>query len=64
VYGTLDRLEKKGWVRSWHTEPDPVRGGHPRRFFDVSKEGHKVLSEAQKMFERMWNGVELAVDEG
>ena len=26
VYGTLDRLEKKGLVRSWHTEPDPVRG--------------------------------------
>ena len=64
VYGTLDRLEKKGLVRSWHTDPDPVRGGHPRRYFEVSPEGHLALSRTQSMMERMWTGVELEVDEG
>jgi DNA-binding PadR family transcriptional regulator len=64
VYGTLDRLEKKGLVRSWRTAPDPVRGGHPRRYFEVSEKGHLALSRTQSMMERMWTGVELAVDEG
>lgn len=59
VYGTLDRLERKGLVVSWHTEPDPVRGGHPRRFFEVSPEGAAALGRTQKMMERMWAGVEL-----
>ena len=64
VYGTLDRLEKKGLVRSWHTDADPVRGGHPRRYFEVSPEGYLALSRTQSMMERMWTGIELEVDEG
>ena len=63
VYGTLDRLERKGLVESWHTDPDPVRGGHPRRYFAVSPEGHLALSRAQRMMERMWAGVELEAEE-
>ena len=59
VYGTLDRLEKKGFLRSWHTDPDPVRGGHPRRFFAVTPEGQLALRRSQQMMERMWAGVEL-----
>jgi len=59
VYGTLDRLEKKGLVASWRTDPDPVRGGHPRRYFSVSPEGQLALSRTQRMMERMWDGVQL-----
>jgi PadR family transcriptional regulator len=59
VYATLDRLQQKGLVASWHTEPDPVRGGHPRRFFQVSAKGRRALERTQKMMERMWSGVEL-----
>ena len=64
VYGTLDRLETKGLVKSWHTDPDPVRGGHPRRYFEVAPEGHLALSRSQRMMARMWAGVELEVEEG
>jgi DNA-binding PadR family transcriptional regulator len=63
VYATLDRLEKKGLVRSWHTDPDPIRGGHPRRYFRVLPEGHLALNRTQSMMERMWTGVELEVEE-
>ena len=62
VYGTLDRLERKGLVRSWHTDPDPVRGGHPRRYFAASPEGHLALSRTQAMMKRMWAGVDLQVE--
>lgn len=60
VYGTLDRLEEKGYVSSWHEDPDPVRGGHPRRYFHVEPEGKLALANARDMMRRMWRGVKLA----
>lgn len=63
VYGTLDRLEEKGLVESWRADPEPVRGGHPRRYFKVTAEGELALRRAQRMMERMWSGVELTTDE-
>ena len=63
VYGTLDRLEEKGLVSSWRADPEPVRGGHPRRYFRVTAEGELALRRSQRMMERMWEGVELSIDE-
>ena len=63
VYGTLDRLEEKGLVTSWRADPEPVRGGHPRRYFQVTAEGELALRRSQRMMERMWDGVELSSDE-
>ena len=31
IYTTLGQLERKGLVKSWTTEPLPVRGGRSRR---------------------------------
>jgi PadR family transcriptional regulator PadR len=62
VYGTLDRLEKKGLVRSWRTDPDPTRGGHPRRYFEVTGQGQRALYETQRMHQRMWAGLELDLE--
>ncbi|MFC1662533.1 PadR family transcriptional regulator [Gemmatimonadota bacterium] len=62
VYGTLDRLERKGYVGSWRTDPDPVRGGHRRRFFRVTPEGQLALARVQRMMERMWEGVRLPAE--
>ena len=33
VYATLDRLERKGLVRSFFGEATPERGGKPKRYF-------------------------------
>ncbi|MFG1691667.1 PadR family transcriptional regulator [Gemmatimonadota bacterium] len=63
VYGTLDRLEEKGLVSSWRADPEPVRGGHPRRYFQVTAEGELALRRSQRMMERMWDGVDLSADE-
>lgn len=63
VYGTLDRLEEKGLVSSLRADPEPVRGGHPRRYFRVTAEGELALRRAQRMMERMWDGVDLSADE-
>jgi DNA-binding PadR family transcriptional regulator len=62
VYGTLDRLEDKGYITSWYDDPHPVRGGHPRRYFHVEPRGELALSRARDMMRRMWRGVQLAAE--
>lgn len=60
VYGTLERLEEKGYVTSWHGEPEAVRGGRSRRFFRIEPEGERALADARAMMERMWDGVTVS----
>jgi DNA-binding PadR family transcriptional regulator len=43
VYATLDRLEEKGYVRSYSGDGGAERGGRARRFFRVQASGVKVL---------------------
>lgn len=62
VYGTLERLEQKGFMSSRLGDPDPVRGGRARRFYQVEREGEVALHEARAAMERMWEGVEVATD--
>lgn len=62
VYGTLERLEAKGFVTSSHSDPEPVRGGRARRYFRVEPTGEVALARAREMMSRMWDGVQLAVD--
>jgi DNA-binding PadR family transcriptional regulator len=45
LYVTLDRLDKKGFVRSWYGEPTKERGGRSRRYFELSTAGTKALKE-------------------
>ena len=46
VYTTLDRLERKGLVRSWYSDPTPERGGRSKRFFVVEGAGERALRES------------------
>lgn len=59
VYATLDRLEEKGLVRSRHSDPDPSRGGHPRRYFKVEPVGEQALARSREMMQRMWDGIDV-----
>jgi PadR family transcriptional regulator, regulatory protein PadR len=43
VYTTLDRLEEKGYVRSWEGEPDARRGGRRKRFYVVEGAGLRAM---------------------
>src|SRR4051812_21859825 len=57
VYTVLDRLEKKGYLRSWFGDPTPVRGGKPKRYFEVTGAGEKVLKEATRVAENVVTGL-------
>jgi PadR family transcriptional regulator, regulatory protein PadR len=60
VYVTLRRLEDKGFVSSWMSEPTPERGGKGRRYVKLEAEGARALREARHVAEAMWNGLDPA----
>ncbi len=61
VYTTLQRLEDKRLLRSYATEPTPVRGGRSRRCYELTPEGHRALRDARQVQGRLWEGVPLPV---
>ena len=61
IYVTLARLEERGLVRSWMSDPTPVRGGKGRRHYALEPAGTQALGEAKATWERMWKGVEHAL---
>ena len=46
VYVTLDRMEEKGLLSSWFTDPLPQRGGRSKRCFRLEAPGKLALQEA------------------
>lgn len=47
LYATLDRLEQKGFIRSWLDEPTAERGGRAKKFFDIEASGENALREVE-----------------
>ncbi len=60
VYVTLERLESKGYVFSWFSEPTAVRGGKARRLFRLKPAGLKALRGARRAVDRLAEGTVLA----
>ena len=56
LYATLDRLEKKGYLRSWWSEPKAERGGRRKRLFEITGLGEQALGEYDERFRRMSAG--------
>jgi DNA-binding PadR family transcriptional regulator len=59
VYVTLDRLERKRFVRSWFDEPTPEPGGKARRCFAIAGSGVEALRANQKLLRRLQAGTLL-----
>src|SRR5215217_1070739 len=62
VYTTLDRLESKGFLRSWTGEPTPQRGGRRRKFYALTPAGIAALKQAYHAFTAMADGLERRLD--
>jgi len=59
LYTTLARLEEKGALASKEGEPTPERGGRAKRFYTVSREGKRMVADAQRSFQRLMAGLDL-----
>jgi PadR family transcriptional regulator PadR len=58
LYTALDRLEKKGCLRSRVGEPLAERGGRARRYFTVTPAAMRALKESRLALLRLWRGLE------
>jgi DNA-binding PadR family transcriptional regulator len=63
VYVTLRRLEQKGLVSSWMSDPTPERGGKPRRCVKVEPQGLRLLRESRRAMDGMWKGLDPALED-
>src|SRR5215475_13311900 len=66
VYITLDRLEDKGFIRSWLADPTPERGGRRKRYYQLQAAGERALKESLRTalrlvsaVEESWGGMEM-----
>lgn len=61
VYITLRRLEEKGLLSSWMSEPTAERGGKARRCVKITRRGIVSLREARQALDQMWKGLDPAL---
>jgi DNA-binding PadR family transcriptional regulator len=59
IYITLDRLETKGLVESWFSDPTGEPGGKARRVFRVRPLGMSALRAARRAVDRLSVGTDL-----
>jgi PadR family transcriptional regulator len=64
VYATLDRLEDKGLVASWLSDPTPERGGRAKRHYRIEDVGARALRESALTARRICQAVEQGWGEG
>ena len=57
VHATLERLERKGLLRSRLGSGTPIRGGRPRRFYRLQPSGLRALNDARAAVEALWRGL-------
>jgi PadR family transcriptional regulator, regulatory protein PadR len=57
LYTALERLERRGLVRSSTSDPTPQRGGRSKRHFTIRPAGAAALERSREAMERMWAGI-------
>jgi DNA-binding PadR family transcriptional regulator len=57
LYTTLDRLESKGFIKTWMGDPTPRRGGRQKRMVRVTAKGVRAATEFYSTITRLSRGV-------
>jgi DNA-binding PadR family transcriptional regulator len=58
IYITLDRLETKGYLKSWFGDPTPERGGRAKRYYALRPRAVDALKEGRRALVALWRGLE------
>ena len=56
IYVTLERLERKGYLTSWFSDPQAVRGGKARRLFRLKPPGLAAVKTAKRAVDLLAEG--------
>jgi DNA-binding PadR family transcriptional regulator len=57
LYTALDRLERRGMVRSRLGEPTPERGGKRKRLYTIAAAGERALADTYESLRLMASGL-------
>ena len=57
IYDPLYRLEEKGLVQSFLSQPTGERGGRSKRMFKVTPDGRRALMEHKKVRDELWGNL-------
>jgi PadR family transcriptional regulator, regulatory protein PadR len=60
IYATLEKLEKKGFVKSRQGPATAERGGRAKMFFEITGKGQKALNASLNALDRLRSGTKLA----
>lgn len=55
VYVPLNKLEKKGYLRTETGEPTLKRGGKAVKYYFLTEEGKNILGEIRAINEKVWS---------
>jgi DNA-binding PadR family transcriptional regulator len=61
IYTGLDRLERKGFVKSWMGEPTAERGGRSKKFYRLTADGKRALHQINHAIRGLSAGLEGGV---
>jgi DNA-binding PadR family transcriptional regulator len=62
IYVTLERLERKGYVTSWFSDPQAVRGGKARRIFRLKPDGVRAIKAVKRGLDKLAAGTVAGAD--
>lgn len=62
LYTALDRLERKGCLKSQMGDPTHDRGGKPRRYFTVTPAGLRALKATHSALASLTRGLETILE--
>ena len=57
IYDPLDKLTRKGYVKKRKGGSTPERGGRPKSFYKLTKDGQAALLEICKVQDAVWSCV-------
>jgi PadR family transcriptional regulator PadR len=60
LYTTVDRLETKGFLKTWKGDPTPQRGGRAKRMVRVTPKGMTAAKDFYETVTRVSRGVSWA----
>ncbi len=64
VHAVLNRMEKKGYIKSELGDPTKERGGKRKRFFKISHAGKIALLKSKEQRDRLWNVIPDSIFQG
>lgn len=59
LYMTLENLRRRNLLASRTGEPTAVRGGKAVKFYELTSEGHRALTETKAVQDGLWRGYKV-----